>query len=139
MVPPGIVAFLKRKRASEEVVHVPKIIPRILKTQEEIVQVPKIIQQVVKEPIPMTQEEIATEPKIIQQVSIPKTQEEIVHEPKINQQLPMTQEEIVNVPTFFPFSERRTGRIFPFSPKTRELHRLCCLQVLPSERHEFID
>ena len=52
MVPPGIIALLKRKRA-QEVVHVPKIIPRIYK-------------QVVEEPIPKTLEEIVQVPKIIQ-------------------------------------------------------------------------
>ena len=56
MVPPGIIALLKRKRA-QEVVHVPKIIPRIYK-------------QVVEEPIPKTLEEIVQVPKIIQQSHI---------------------------------------------------------------------
>ena len=88
-------------------------------------------------PTPMTQEEIATEPKIIQQV--PMTQEEIATEPKIIQRVPMTPEEIATEPKIIPFSEGRTGRVLPFSPKSRDLYRLFCLQVLPSERHDFID
>jgi hypothetical protein len=98
VVPPGIVALLKRKRAQEEVVQVPKIIPRIYKqipkTQEEIVHDPKIIQQV---PITIDLEEIVQVPTIIQQEHdemvvdspIPMTPEEIVHEPKIIQQEPI--------------------------------------------------
>jgi len=90
VVPSGIVALLKRKRAQEEVVHVPKIIPRIYKqipkTQEEIVHDPKIIQQ---EPITIDLEEIVHESKIIQQVPNTIDLEEFVHEPKIIQQEPI--------------------------------------------------
>ena len=89
--------MMKRRRAQEEVVHVPKIIPRLIPmTQEEIVHDPKIIQQV---PITIDLEEIVQVPTIIQQEHdemvvdspIPMTPEEIVHEPKIIQQEPSLQ------------------------------------------------
>ena len=90
VVPAGILVLLKRKRAQEEVVPVPKFIPRLYR-------------HVVEEPIPKTQEKIVHDPKIIQQEPItqqhgemdvvspdPKIQEEFVHEPKIIQQEPIT-------------------------------------------------
>ena len=104
VVPAGILVLLKRKRAQEEVVPVPKFIPRLYrhvveepipKTQEKIVHDLKTIQQ---EPITIDLEEIVHVPKIIQQEATPMTLEEIVHVPKTIQQeaIPMTLEEKLN-------------------------------------------
>ena len=116
----------------------------IPKTQEEIVQVPKIIPRIYKK---VEEERLAVEKAEEMQLRIQSLEERIqslvdtstfVDEvfAELEEPIPMTQEEIVNEPEFIPQTE--VGRVLPFSPKSRDLYRQVCFQVLPSERHAWI-
>ena len=93
MVPPGVVALLKRKRTQEEIEHVPKIIPKIIRKSYDyymkiIVEEQKLIQQLEK----AEEENKATEAIYNQQVKA--EEERLAAEAIYNQQVKAEEERL---------------------------------------------